>query len=86
MPARTGFRRGPLVPLVGADVGIGPYGVRSEVGHPTRGCGSGGHKGRPYRPAPGLPVGAGFMPARTGFRRGPLVPLVGADVGIGPYG
>ena len=52
---------------LGADVGIGPYGVRSAVVHPTRGCSTGGHKGRPYRPAPGLPVGAGFMPARTGF-------------------
>ena len=29
---------------------------------------TGGYKIRPYRPAPGFPVGAGFMPARTGFR------------------
>ena len=31
-----------------ADVGIGPYGVRSAVVHPTLRCGTGGHKGRPY--------------------------------------
>ena len=30
--------------------------------------GAGGHTGRPYGPAPGGVVGAGFMPARTGFR------------------
>ena len=29
---------------------------------------SGGHTGRPYRPAFGFLVGAGCMPARTGFR------------------
>ena len=51
--------------FVRADVGIGPYGVRSAMVHPTRKCVPGGHTGRPYGPAPGLLVGAGFMPARN---------------------
>ena len=57
-----------------ADVGIGPYGVPSARVHPTQRCSTGGHKGRPYSPAPDLPVGAGFMPARTGFCRGVDLP------------
>ena len=31
-----------------ADVGIGPYGVRTAMVHPTRQLGTGGHLGRPY--------------------------------------
>ena len=31
-----------------ADVGIGPYGVRSAMVHPTQQLGTGGHLGRPY--------------------------------------
>ena len=34
-----------------ADVGIGPYGVRSAMVRPTRPCGTGGYKIRPYGPA-----------------------------------
>ena len=51
--------------FVRADVGIGPYGMRSAMVRPTRKCVPGGHTGRPYGPAPGLLVGAGFMPARN---------------------
>ena len=32
---------------VGADVGIGPYGVRTAMVHPTRQLGTAGHLGRP---------------------------------------
>ena len=49
---------------------------------PTQRCSSGGYKIRPYRPAPGFPVRAGFMPARTGFRFPPgfngSIPRMGA--------
>ena len=50
---------------------------------------TGGHTGRPYGPASGFLVGAGFMPARNqvpipaGVR---WFRLVGADAHIGPYG
>ena len=47
--------RGSMVPFA--------VGVRSATVHPTRRC-AGGYKIRPYGPAPGLLVGAGFMPAR----------------------
>ena len=40
-------------------------GMRSAMVYPTRKCVPGGHTGRPYGPAPGLLVGAGFMPARN---------------------
>ena len=65
-----------------------PYGVRWARVHPTRRCSSGGYKIRPYGPASGALVGAGFMPARD------QVPFAGhtvdvdperADVGIGRY-
>ena len=47
---------------------IRPYRVRSAMVHATRRCGTGGHEGRPYTLAFGPFVGAGFMPARNGFR------------------
>ena len=50
---------------VRADVGIGPYGVRSAMVHPTRKCVPGGHTGRPYTPAFGPFVGAACMAARN---------------------
>ena len=69
--------------LVGADAHIGPYGVRAS----DTSVRVGGYKIRPYGPASGFPVGAGFMPARNqvpipaGVR---WFRLVGADAHIGP--
>ena len=39
--------------------------VRSAMVCPTRRCGTGGYKIRPYRPASGFPVGAAYMAARN---------------------
>ena len=72
-----------VVDTVRADVGIGPYGVRAS----DTSVRVGGYKIRPYGPASGFPVGAGFMPARNqvpipaGVR---WFRLVGADAHIGP--
>ena len=53
-------------------VGMPPSGVgRGAVG--IAGVFSGGHTGRPYGPAFGFLIGAGCMPARTGFRFAPGV-------------
>ena len=48
-----------------ADVGIGPYGVRTAMVHPTRQLGTGGHIGRPYGKTGGGSVGADFISARA---------------------
>ena len=62
-------------------------GVRSAMEHPTRRCVPGGYKIRPYRPAPGFPVGAACMAARDRLSISAGVRwfrLVGADAHIGP--
>ena len=62
-PRLRSSRRGGLhgrpdqLPISAGVRGISPYGVRSVMVHPTRRC-AGGYKIRPYRPAPGLLVGA----------------------------
>ena len=61
--------------------------VRSAMVCPTRRCGTGGYKIRPYRPASGFPVGAAYMAARAQLprrmhHRRPHP--VGADAHIGP--
>ena len=66
-----------------------PRRVRSAMVRPTRRCGTGGYKIRPYRPASGFPVGAAYMAARAQLprrmhHRRPHP--VGADAHIGPLG
>ena len=74
-----------------ADVGIGPYGVRSAMVRATRPCGTGGYKIRPYGPA-SRPSRRGGLYARPdrlppGFDDGAFdAGTERADVGIGPYG
>ena len=48
--------------------GTPPYEPKSSPLENRR-CGTGGYEIRPYRPASGFRVGAGFMPARD---RGPI--------------
>ena len=54
-----------------ADVGIGPYGVRSSMVHPTHRCARADIKSAPTDPPPGFLVGAACMAARTGSRLPP---------------
>ena len=71
-PTGCAFGDGAFVVDTGrADVGIGPYGVRSSMVHPTHRCARADIKSAPTDPPPGFLVGAACMAARTGSRLPP---------------